>query len=1195
MTRTLFDSPYIFGIHDPGGERHMIEMGKPGWIVFTEAIGAEPNDHSGKNFSEWSNQGLGVICRLNYSYEGRTPNGTLPHSSRYEQFAQRCAAYVQASQGCKIWIIGNEMNYAIERPGVQIDWARAPRAVQAADESSRGRLAPWRFSALNPTRSSRMAIIQPGEVITPALYARCYGLCRDAIHRVPGHADDQVLIGSVAPWNAQTTYESNPKGDWIQYFSDILKLLGPQGCDGITIHTYSRTPNPADLYNDQFMGAPFPQYQSGFRTYRDFMNAIPSSMRHLPVYITETDQNAPWADQNLGWVQRAYGEIDHWNRQPGNQNIRALILYRWPSIDQWVIEGRNNVVADFREAMKNDYRWHENTQVVLPRDFAMGDTVYITKEAYLRRAPGYLNKPQDDLLATLLPGVACRVRDAAQDVDELVWWPVTCTVNGQPASGWVAQKTPRGAVLLSKVKPELPAPVTPPPAGPVYAVGSTVWAADLLNLRRTPGFNQKPATDIVYAIPAGSALVIAGGPQSADGLTWWNVRFTSSQGNRFDGWVAGAKASGAALLATQAPVSPPVTPPITPPPVTPPPQPPVTPPVTPPIQPPVQPPTTPGSIKLQMTVITQEPVELRRSPGAKGKPADDVMLVVPARARLLVLEGPERADDRPWWRVRYTSAYGNPFLGWAAQRNIAGVAVLTPEEQITPGPGPTPITPPPPPVTPPPVTPPPVTPPKPPTPPPTPPPAAGFKTGDRVAAVGVVNLRRTPGFNQKPGNDILYEIPAGSTLVIQDGPRTVDGLVWWGVRFTSSFGNPFDGWVAGTRASGEALLTAQTGGQPAPEPTPGPPTPPPSGGQFQNGQRVYAATFLNLRRTPGYVNKTGEDVLVEAPLGASLTVLAGPQTADDLSWWQVRFASAGREPVDGWAAEASSTGVAYLLTTAPPAPVDTGPVSSKTFTVGQVIAQAYTDLINVRRTPGYQNKDASDVLFKLPPGAIASIGKGPQALDLLTWWRIAGVVNGVAVDGWVAEVGLRGERFLIPSQFKDLIRLGKPFEGTFNVTQLFSDRPAFYSQFKYDGVELRGHNGVDFGTPIGTAILATDDGEVATVGFEPKGFGNYVKLKHVWGESIYGHLYSPGVKEGVTVARGDVLGKSGNTGNSSGPHLHFGIRIHPNKRGDGWGGYCDPVPFMTPADVIVPKEIRLRGPVGNPPGMTPDEPGRERP
>jgi hypothetical protein len=65
MPRPLFDTPFIFGIHEPGGEQHMLDAGKPGWIVFTEGIGSEPGDHSGKDFSQWSDRGLGILCRLN--------------------------------------------------------------------------------------------------------------------------------------------------------------------------------------------------------------------------------------------------------------------------------------------------------------------------------------------------------------------------------------------------------------------------------------------------------------------------------------------------------------------------------------------------------------------------------------------------------------------------------------------------------------------------------------------------------------------------------------------------------------------------------------------------------------------------------------------------------------------------------------------------------------------------------------------------------------------------------------------------------------------------------------------------------------------------------------------------------------------------------------------------------------------------
>lgn len=77
-------------------------------------------------------------------------------------------------------------------------------------------------------------------------------------------------------------------------------------------------------------------------------------------------------------------------------------------------------------------------------------------------------------------------------------------------------------------------------------------------------------------------------------------------------------------------------------------------------------------------------------------------------------------------------------------------------------------------------------------------------------------------------------------------------------------------------------------------------------------------------------------------------------------------------------------------------------------------------------------------------------------------------------------------------------------------------------------------------------------------------------LHHAWGESIYAHLSSVGVVVGQNVGRGERLGVSGNTGNSSGPHLHFAVRINPYRRGDGWGGYRDPLPYLPPDSFAFP-------------------------
>ncbi|MEJ5248337.1 MAG: N-acetylmuramoyl-L-alanine amidase [Caldilinea sp.] len=360
MPRPLFDSPYIFGIHEPGGEHLMLAARKPGWILFSEVLGHDPNDLSGVDYSTYANQGFGVIVRLNHGHE---PEGTIPHSSQYEAFARRVANFVGISRGAHIWVIGNEMNYAVERPGVKIDWSRhntrREGPPEIADPMRRG--LAIRFNTLpdhsNEIRTTRGAMISPGEVITPELYARCYRLCRDAIHRLPGHEDDLVLVGAVAPWNTQTIYPGNPNGDWVQYFQDILTLLGPDGCDGFALHAYTHGASPALISSSAKMAPPFQNRHLQFRAYMDFMNAVPASMRHLAAFLTEVGQVQPWVDQNSGWVQAMYSEIDLWNRQPGAQQIRAAILYRWPALDRWHIEGKKGVIEDFQAALTHDYRW----------------------------------------------------------------------------------------------------------------------------------------------------------------------------------------------------------------------------------------------------------------------------------------------------------------------------------------------------------------------------------------------------------------------------------------------------------------------------------------------------------------------------------------------------------------------------------------------------------------------------------------------------------------------------------------------------------------------------------------------------------------------------------------------------------------------------------------------------------------------
>lgn len=141
------------------------------------------------------------------------------------------------------------------------------------------------------------------------------------------------------------------------------------------------------------------------------------------------------------------------------------------------------------------------------------------------------------------------------------------------------------------------------------------------------------------------------------------------------------------------------------------------------------------------------------------------------------------------------------------------------------------------------------------------------------------------------------------------------------------------------------------------------------------------------------------------------------------------------------------------------------------------------------------------------------------------------------------------------------------------ITQIFGVNQDYYSQFIVGGVRLKGHNGVDFGTPTGTKIVAVYSGDVVEVWNDPDGYGLYVKLRHFWGESLYAHLNSQSVTVGQQVSMGQEIGKSGNTGKSSGPHLHFGMRVNPYNRSDGWGGYVDPLLYLKQETPVVVQPV----------------------
>ena len=104
-----------------------------------------------------------------------------------------------------------------------------------------------------------------------------------------------------------------------------------------------------------------------------------------------------------------------------------------------------------------------------------------------------------------------------------------------------------------------------------------------------------------------------------------------------------------------------------------------------------------------------------------------------------------------------------------------------------------------------------------------------------------------------------------------------------------------------------------------------------------------------------------------------------------------------------------------------------------------------------------------------------------------------------------------------------------------------------YITSKYGWRRYRMHRGTDIKVQIGDSIRAAWNGQVRIVGWDPRGYGYYVVIRHDNGlETIYGHLSRPIVDEYERVFSGEVIGLGGNTGRSTGSHLHLEIRYLGN-------------------------------------------------
>jgi hypothetical protein len=280
-------------------ERCPLDVMPDGTVLYIAEVGDNTVvPHQGIDLSD---EPRTVIIRIQWLFGEH--GGCYPPPSLQAGFIQRVESLVRNTPDCHIFVAGNEPNIRTEG------------------------------------------------LFEPEYAAEMYKSIRVAVLEQSGHENDLVLLPPIGPWNTEIGY------GWIEYFTRLIALC--PDIDGFALHSYARGPEPENITAQDKMGAPYEEYYSNFQTYRDWMAAIPERYQSRPAYITEFDENDAWENRNTRIIQAVYAEINSWNKTSGNQQIRCLILYRWPHHDKYFIEGNVNVIIDFMFAQDHGYEWED--------------------------------------------------------------------------------------------------------------------------------------------------------------------------------------------------------------------------------------------------------------------------------------------------------------------------------------------------------------------------------------------------------------------------------------------------------------------------------------------------------------------------------------------------------------------------------------------------------------------------------------------------------------------------------------------------------------------------------------------------------------------------------------------------------------------------------------------------------------------
>jgi murein DD-endopeptidase MepM/ murein hydrolase activator NlpD len=192
--------------------------------------------------------------------------------------------------------------------------------------------------------------------------------------------------------------------------------------------------------------------------------------------------------------------------------------------------------------------------------------------------------------------------------------------------------------------------------------------------------------------------------------------------------------------------------------------------------------------------------------------------------------------------------------------------------------------------------------------------------------------------------------------------------------------------------------------------------------------------------------------------------------------------------------------------------------------------------------------------------AIRQLGLDPRAVERANEAAMGGPLESMASEG-DGTLDPRFERLGL-----SLARMSALERGLNQIPQVMpADLNSISSGFGYRRDPFRGtaamHSGLDFRAPMGSPIHAAADGRVAFVGWK-NGYGKVVEIDHGAGlVTRYAHMSRFNAQVGSAVTAGDVIGAIGSTGRSTGPHLHFEVRINNNA--------VNPRPFLETAPHVL--------------------------